>query len=104
MSFDCGLWLARIIIFKYLHIVCPGVASFQALPAKLCDVVTIHHVLFNAFVLTFYICMFACVCNIILFVCYVRRYFDRDVGCIREFFKRRFNYESELFPKFSDVV
>ena len=34
----------------------------------------------------------------------VHRYFDRDVGCIREFFKRRFNYESELFPNFTDVV
>ena len=30
-------------------------------------------------------------------------YFDRDVQCIRDFFKRRFNYESELFPKFSDI-
>ncbi|KAF5281093.1 hypothetical protein FQA39_LY17899 [Lamprigera yunnana] len=30
-------------------------------------------------------------------------YFNRDVNCIREFFKRRFNYESELYPKFSDV-
>lgn len=31
------------------------------------------------------------------------RYFDRDVTCIREFFARRFNYESELYPKFSDL-
>jgi RIO kinase 2 len=30
-------------------------------------------------------------------------YFDRDVRCIVEFFKRRFNYESELFPTFSDI-
>lgn len=30
-------------------------------------------------------------------------YFDRDVQCIRTFFLRRFNYESELYPKFSDV-
>ncbi|XP_033749547.1 serine/threonine-protein kinase RIO2-like isoform X2 [Pecten maximus] len=30
-------------------------------------------------------------------------YFDRDVRCIREFFARRFHYESELFPKFSDI-
>lgn len=30
-------------------------------------------------------------------------YFDRDVHCIREFFKKRFGYESELFPKFSDI-
>ncbi|NXT58346.1 RIOK2 kinase, partial [Pluvianellus socialis] len=30
-------------------------------------------------------------------------YFDRDVNCIKEFFKKRFNYESELFPVFKDV-
>ncbi|XP_015704985.1 serine/threonine-protein kinase RIO2 [Coturnix japonica] len=30
-------------------------------------------------------------------------YFDRDVTCIREFFKKRFNYESELFPEFKDI-
>ncbi|KAJ8956281.1 hypothetical protein NQ318_015017 [Aromia moschata] len=30
-------------------------------------------------------------------------YFDRDVNCVREFFKKRFGYESELYPKFSDV-
>ncbi|XP_046860153.1 serine/threonine-protein kinase RIO2-like isoform X3 [Xenia sp. Carnegie-2017] len=30
-------------------------------------------------------------------------YFDRDVKCIRTFFQRKFDYESELFPKFSDV-
>ncbi|KAG6457669.1 serine/threonine-protein kinase RIO2 [Manduca sexta] len=30
-------------------------------------------------------------------------YFDRDVRCVREFFKKRFGYESELFPKFSDL-
>ncbi|KFZ65629.1 Serine/threonine-protein kinase RIO2, partial [Podiceps cristatus] len=30
-------------------------------------------------------------------------YFDRDVNCIKEFFKKRFNYESELFPAFSDI-
>ncbi|KAM6363062.1 serine/threonine-protein kinase RIO2 [Pluvialis apricaria] len=30
-------------------------------------------------------------------------YFDRDVNCIKEFFKKRFNYESELFPAFKDV-
>nr|CAG4650080.1 EOG090X04DJ [Sida crystallina] len=29
--------------------------------------------------------------------------FDRDVKCLRDFFKRRFNYESELYPSFSDV-
>ena len=30
-------------------------------------------------------------------------YFDRDVTCIRDFFKRRFGYESELYPTFDDV-
>ncbi|XP_054630659.1 serine/threonine-protein kinase RIO2 [Dunckerocampus dactyliophorus] len=30
-------------------------------------------------------------------------YFDRDVKCIREFFAKRFHYESELFPTFKDI-
>lgn len=30
-------------------------------------------------------------------------YFDRDVQCICTFFKRRFGYESELFPTFDDI-
>ncbi|XP_004586244.2 serine/threonine-protein kinase RIO2 [Ochotona princeps] len=30
-------------------------------------------------------------------------YFDRDVKCVREFFIKRFNYESELYPTFSDI-
>ncbi|KAJ8380427.1 hypothetical protein SKAU_G00012050 [Synaphobranchus kaupii] len=30
-------------------------------------------------------------------------YFDRDVKCIRDFFNRRFNYESELHPTFKDI-
>ncbi|XP_051850071.1 serine/threonine-protein kinase RIO2 [Antechinus flavipes] len=30
-------------------------------------------------------------------------YFDRDVKCIRDFFIRRFNYESELYPTFGDI-
>ncbi|KFO11750.1 Serine/threonine-protein kinase RIO2 [Balearica regulorum gibbericeps] len=30
-------------------------------------------------------------------------YFDRDVSCIKEFFKKRFSYESELFPTFKDI-
>ncbi|KAG8598300.1 hypothetical protein GDO81_002554 [Engystomops pustulosus] len=30
-------------------------------------------------------------------------YFDRDVKCIRDFFLKRFNYESELYPTFRDV-
>lgn len=32
-----------------------------------------------------------------------RYYFDRDVNCVREFFRRRFGYESELHPSFDDV-
>lgn len=31
-------------------------------------------------------------------------YFERDVKCVREFFKRRFAYESELFPTFADIL
>lgn len=31
-------------------------------------------------------------------------YFNRDVTCIRDFFRRRFDYESELAPTFEDVV
>ncbi|CAK7295473.1 Serine/threonine-protein kinase RIO2 [Vulpes lagopus] len=30
-------------------------------------------------------------------------YFDRDVKCIRDFFMKRFSYESELYPTFSDT-
>ncbi|NXF41862.1 RIOK2 kinase, partial [Nyctibius bracteatus] len=30
-------------------------------------------------------------------------YFDRDVSCVKEFFKKRFSYESELFPAFKDI-
>ncbi|XP_045483422.1 serine/threonine-protein kinase rio2 [Harmonia axyridis] len=30
-------------------------------------------------------------------------YFNRDVNCIITFFKRRFGYESEIYPKFSDI-
>lgn len=30
-------------------------------------------------------------------------YFDRDVKCIRDFFAKRYNYESELFPTFKDI-
>ncbi|KAF9453750.1 RIO1-domain-containing protein [Macrolepiota fuliginosa MF-IS2] len=31
-------------------------------------------------------------------------YFNRDVECIRTFFRRRFQYESVLYPKFSRVL
>ncbi|XP_063368128.1 serine/threonine-protein kinase RIO2 [Cydia amplana] len=30
-------------------------------------------------------------------------YFDRDVRCVRDFFKKRFAYESTLYPRFSDL-
>ncbi|RIB22690.1 hypothetical protein C2G38_959313 [Gigaspora rosea] len=30
----------------------------------------------------------------------LHRYFNRDVECIHTFFKKRFNYESTLYPKF----
>ncbi|CAE6419187.1 unnamed protein product [Rhizoctonia solani] len=31
-------------------------------------------------------------------------YFNRDVECIRRFFRRRFNYESAVYPRFSKTV
>ncbi|XP_023171101.2 serine/threonine-protein kinase RIO2 [Drosophila hydei] len=31
-------------------------------------------------------------------------FFDRDVTCVREMFRRKFGYESEDYPKFSDLV
>ncbi|KAF8633666.1 hypothetical protein AX15_001315 [Amanita polypyramis BW_CC] len=31
-------------------------------------------------------------------------YFNRDVDCIRTFFRRRFQYESSLYPRFSKVL
>lgn len=30
-------------------------------------------------------------------------YFDRDVKCVRAFFKKRFGYESELYPSFGEL-
>ena len=35
---------------------------------------------------------------------HVPRYFNRDVECIRRFFRRRFRYESVLYPRFKTVV
>jgi len=32
------------------------------------------------------------------------RYFNRDVECIRTFFRRRFQYESVLYPKFRRTI
>ena len=32
------------------------------------------------------------------------RYFNRDVECIRTFFKRRFRYESSLYPRFRKTL
>lgn len=34
----------------------------------------------------------------------LRRYFNRDVECIRTFFKRRFRYESVLYPRFKSTL
>lgn len=31
-------------------------------------------------------------------------YFDRDVECICEFFRKRFGYESDLIPDFDDII
>lgn len=31
-------------------------------------------------------------------------YFNRDVDCIRRFFRKRFRYESQVYPHFSSVV
>lgn len=31
-------------------------------------------------------------------------YFERDVNCVRDFFRRRFGYESELYPSFKDIT
>ncbi|KAH0539188.1 serine/threonine-protein kinase RIO2 [Cotesia glomerata] len=30
-------------------------------------------------------------------------FFERDVNCVRSFFKRKFGYESELYPSFKDI-
>ncbi|CAF1026118.1 unnamed protein product [Adineta steineri] len=30
-------------------------------------------------------------------------YFDRDVQCIRDFFRRRFQFETDVYPKFADI-
>lgn len=30
-------------------------------------------------------------------------FFDRDVACLKDFFRRRFDFESELAPTFSEV-
>lgn len=32
-----------------------------------------------------------------------RSFFDRDVQCIRDFFRRRFGFESETYPSYDDV-
>ena len=34
----------------------------------------------------------------------VIRYFNRDVECIRRFFKKRFRYESVLYPHFKSTL
>ena len=35
--------------------------------------------------------------------CGVGRYFNRDVECIRRFFRRRFRYESNIYPRFRAI-
>lgn len=42
-----------------------------------------------------------CICSTV-HACY--RYFNRDVECIRTFFKRRFQYESALYPRFRKIM
>ena len=32
------------------------------------------------------------------------RYFNRDVECIRTFFRRRFQYESSIYPRFRSTL
>lgn len=32
------------------------------------------------------------------------RYFDRDVQCIKNYFRKKFGYESEQFPSFDDIT
>jgi len=32
-----------------------------------------------------------------------KTYFERDVSCVKDFFRRRFNYDSELAPSFTDI-
>ena len=34
----------------------------------------------------------------------IPRYFNRDVECIRRFFRRRFRYESSMYPKFKRTM
>lgn len=36
--------------------------------------------------------------------CLLSRYFNRDVECIRTFFRRKYQYESVLYPKFSRTL
>ena len=35
---------------------------------------------------------------------HAQEFFDRDVKCLQDFFRRRFNYESELAPKYEDIT
>ena len=49
------------------------------------------------------------VCRVFEFLCHSLlydpcRYFNRDVECIRSFFKRRFRYESALYPRFRSTL
>lgn len=40
-----------------------------------------------------------CTCTL-----YLYRYFDRDVQCIRNYFRKKFDYESERFPSFTNIT
>lgn len=42
--------------------------------------------------------------SILYILSFTTRYFNRDVECIRTFFRRRFQYESVLYPKFSRTI
>jgi RIO-like serine/threonine protein kinase len=39
-----------------------------------------------------------------LTMCFILRYFNRDVECIRTFFRRRFKYESSIYPHFKRTL
>lgn len=34
----------------------------------------------------------------------IYRYFNRDVECIRSYFRRRFQYESSFYPRFKSTM
>lgn len=46
---------------------------------------------------------FICLFLKLKFSIFLSSFFDRDVQCVRELFRRKYNYESEDYPKFSDI-